>query len=393
MTMVFEFTAPTRLVFGPGTFHRLGQEAAPLGQRALLVTGSRALAETGYLDRAADLLRASGVASVVYRGVPPNPTVETVDEGAALARREQCDLVVAIGGGSVMDAGKAMAVVATHNTSARRLLAADADGDKTVPTAATLPVLCVTSTAGTSSELTPFAVITISDTCEKMALRSPYIQPRVSICDPELTYSVPPNVTAATGVDVLCHALEAFVSSSAQPLTDLLALEAIGLVGRYLPRAVKDGQDREARQQMLLANVYAGYGLANCGATVMHAMEHPISGHHPHIAHGAGLAALILPWVRRIGPRLPEKMTAIAVALGGSEAGLAPESPEADTEDALAELLRSIGMDLRLRELGVPGDVLTQLAADTLRYMNVAVAKTPGGLTAADILDLYEDAY
>lgn len=391
--MVFEFTSPTRLVFGQGTFRRLGEEAALLGRRALLVTGTRSLAQTGHLDRAMELLSASGIESIVYGGVPPNPTVNTVDDGAALARRERCDLVVAIGGGSVMDAGKAMAVVATHDTTARQLLVAEGGRDKAVPTAATLPVLCVTSTAGTSSELTPFAVITVSDSHEKMALRSPHIQPRVSICDPELTYSVPPNVTAATGVDVLCHAMEAFVSTAAQPLTDLLALEAIRLVGRNLPRAVKAGQDRQAREQMLLANVYAGYALANCGATVMHAMEHPVSGHYPHIAHGAGLAALILPWVRRVGPRLPEKMTTLAAALGGSEAGLIHVSAAADAEDALADLLRSIGMDLRLRDLGVADDMLTQMATDTLRYMSLAVAKTPGGLTAADVLDLYEDAY
>lgn len=391
--MVFEFSSPTRLIFGQGTLSRLGQEAASLGRRALLVTGTRALAAAGHLDRARALLTASGVESIVYGGVPPNPTVETVDQGAAVARQERCDVVVAIGGGSVMDAGKAMAVVATQATPARQLLRADPGRDKALPTAATLPVICVTTTAGTSSELTPFAVVTVSDTHEKMALRSPHIQPRVSICDPELTYSVPPNVTAATGVDVLCHAMEAFVSCAAQPLTDLFATEAISLVGTHLPRAVTMGQDQEAREQMLLANVYAGYALANCGATVMHAMEHPVSGHYPQVAHGAGLAAFILPWVRRVGPSLPAKMARIAAALGGSEAGLTHEGTLANAEDALAELLRRVGMDLRLRDLGVAKDMLTQMATDTLRYMSVAVAKTPGELTAADILELYEDAY
>jgi alcohol dehydrogenase len=386
--MVFEFTSPTRLVFGEGAFARLGEVAAALGRRALLVTGSRALTVSGHVDRARELLAAAGVDSVVYSRIPPNPTAEAVDAGAAMARDAGCDLVVGLGGGSAMDAAKAIAVVAAHDLPARRFLEPDAEGNVAQPTASTLPVVCVTSTSGTSSELTPFAVVTVSDTREKRAIRSPAIQPRVAIEDPELTYSAPPNVTAATGVDVLCHALEAYVSATAQPLTDLLAAEAIRLVGEYLPRAVADGSDTEARRQMMLANAYAGYGLANCGVTIMHAMEHPVSGHYPQVAHGAGLATFLRPWVRLVGPREPAKLAHVTALLG-----CGPDGTVAAAESALDCLLQTVGMDLRLRDLGVADTSLETMAADTLRYMGLAAGRTPGGVTAADVLELYESAY
>lgn len=384
--MVFEFSSATRLVFGEGVFERLGTEAAALGRRALIVTSARAMRASGHLDRARALLDKAGVACAVFDRIPPNPTDGIVDEGAALAREYEADLVIGLGGGSAMDAGKAIAICARHETPCRRFLEPDAAGNKAAVTAATLPVLCVTSTAGTASELTPFAVITVTATRDKSAIRSPHIQPRVSLDDPELTYSVPANISAATGVDVLCHAMEAFLNLNAGPLTDLLALEAVRLVGRYLPRVVADGSDREARRQMLLANCYAGYGLANAGATIMHALEHPVSGHYPAVAHGAGLAACVLPWARKMAAVAPDRLALVGAALDG-------EASADGAVAALGALLRAVGMDLRLRELGVAEDNLERMAADSCRYMALAVDKTPGRLTCGDVLELLEEAY
>lgn len=384
--MIFEFASPTRLVFGEGAFSRLGQEAAAHGKHALIVTSARAMRATGHLDKAQALLAEAGLACSVFDRIPPNPTASIVDEGGACARSVEADLVIGLGGGSSMDAAKAIAVCARHEAPCRRFVEADAQGNKAEVTAATLPVLCVTSTAGTASELTPFAVITVPDTGDKVAIRSPHIQPLVSLDDPELTYSVPSNITAATGVDVLCHAVEACVNSAAQPLTDLLALEAVRLVGLYLPRAVAEGTDQEARRQMLLANCYAGYGLANCGATIMHGLEHPVSGHYPHVAHGAGLAACLVPWARKMATAAPMKLARVAEALG-EEA-----TPDA-AERALQNLLETVGMDFRLRELGVVEEDLEHLAADTCRYMAMAVSKTPGDLTCGDVLELLEEAF
>jgi alcohol dehydrogenase len=389
--MNFEFSSATRLVFGEGTFGRLGELVPPFGKKALLVTGARALTASGHLARAQEMLEAAGVAAVAYNRIPPNPTVEVVDEGAEVARREQCDVVIGLGGGSTMDSAKAIAVGAFSGLSARTYLTLGPDGTAP-PASGALPVICVTSTAGTSSELTPFAVVTLSDCKEKKAIRSPFIQPRVSIADPELTYSAPPHVTAATGIDVLCHALEAFLNGRAQPITDLTCAEAIRLVGEYLPRAMDDGSDREARRHMMLANCLAGYGLANCGATVMHAMEHPVSGHYPHVAHGAGLAAFIKPWAARMATVMPEKLARVGQLLGASPSLAGHDAVQAGVA-ALGDLLAVVGLDLTLRELGVEGDLLEQMAADAMRYMGGAVANTPGDLNAGDLLELYEAAY
>lgn len=386
--MNFEFAAPVRLVFGEGVFTQVGERCAPLGRKALLVTGRSALIESGHVQRAIDLLAAAGLQTELFARVPSNPTADIVDEGAQAARAAGCDLVIGLGGGSAMDAAKAIAACAGLDQPCRSFMQPDADGRKLAPTAATLPVVCVTSTAGTASELTPFAVITIPESREKSAIRSDYIWARVALADPELTYSLPPEVTAATGVDVLCHAVEAYISAAPTPMTDLMCEEAIRLVGRYLPVVFADGSNTEARRQMTLANCLAGYGLGCCGATVMHALEHPVSGHYPRVAHGAGLAAFVLPWARKLSARVPERFARIGELLSGDAKATA-----ATAEEALGLLLESVGLRVRLRELGVQPEDLAVMASDACRYMGGALQKTPGGITAEDCLELLEAAY
>jgi alcohol dehydrogenase len=390
--MGFEFSSPTRLIFGEGVFARLGEQAARFGKKALLVTGRRALLDSGHVSRAEELLAAAGVACVLYNQIPPNPTIEIIDAGAELARAAGCDLVIGLGGGSSMDSAKALAIATAHGRPIRMFMEA-AGADRLTPGPQTLPVICVPSTAGTSSELTPFAVLTIPETCEKAAIRSEYIQARVALSDPELTYSAPPAVTAATGIDVLCHALEAYVSENAQPITDLMACEAVRLVGQYLPRIYRDGSDIEGRRMLLLSNTYAGYGLANCGATIMHGMEHPVSGHYPQVAHGAGLAAMIPAWATLLEQRVPEKFARIAVLLGAADSSMEVNKAAALAAPALHALLQTVGLDQRLRNLGVAEELLEKMAADTCRYMGATLPRTPGGLTPEDVLALLQAAY
>lgn len=341
--MFFEFRPPERLLFGEGAFARVGKAVAGFGQRALIVTGRRAMQATGRLDQARQLLQEAGVASVVFDEIPPNPTVDVVDRGAQFARSEGVDVVLGLGGGSSMDAAKAIAVAGAHDRPVRDFMVAT-EGQPLAPTDATWPVICATSTAGTSSELTPFAVITLPDLFQKSAIRSPYILPRVAIEDPELTYSASPEVTATTGIDVLCHSLESYVSNNATPLTDLMSCEAIRLVGAYLPRVHRDGQDVEGRRQMMLANTFAGYGLACCGATVMHGVEHPVSAYYPEVAHGAGLAAVLRAWARTFWPQMPDRFARVAQLLGADVSGLSVEDAAAQAETALAGLLATVGL-------------------------------------------------
>lgn len=389
--MTFVFHNPTRLEFGEGTFDTLGDLAAGIGTRALLVTGRSAMEKTGHLQSAVEKLQQAGAEVTVFNRIPPNPTVEVIEEGGRTAVEDGCDFVVGLGGGSAMDSAKAIAVAATHDCCLREFLVPDDSGAKRQPTGATLPIVAITSTAGTSSELTPFAVITVPDTREKSAMAGPPLYPRIAIQDPRLTWSMPARVTASTGMDVLCHALEGYVSTAASPVTDLMALRAVEHVARYLPVAVADGGDHEARRGMMLANCFAGYTLSQAGANLMHALEHPMSGRYPDLPHGEGLAAVLMGWAALMAQREQQRMAAVARALGVQEADDLLAATHA--AEALHQFLQQVGMDVRLSQLGIEQQMLDTLADDALRYMHHALAKTPGEVTRENLVQILHGSY
>jgi len=389
----FSFFNPVQLLAGPGSFERLAEEAAKLGHQALLVTGRSAVRKAGYLDRASLLLAQAGLECIIFDQVIPNPTDALVDRGGQLARDSGCDLVIGLGGGSAMDTAKAIAVAATHQYPIAEFIRPGKHGKARVPTADTLPIICVTTTSGTSSQLTPFAVVTVTATQEKDAIASPHIYPRVAICDPNLTAGLPPRITAATGVDVLCHSIETYINNITQPVAELFSQRAIELVVEYLPRAVADGDDAEARQMMSLADIFAGYALSNCGATVMHALEHPISALYPEVAHGEGLAALLVPYAEMMPSRAAPKLARFAELLGQDVAGL-PEAEAASRAAAGVEsLLDAVNLRLRLRDLNVERESLPQIVDGAMGYMSRGVTKTPGELTRHDLMALLEASY
>ncbi len=386
----FDFHNPVRLRFGVGVFDEIGGCASDYGSDALVVTGASSARKSGLLDRTLERLEEAGVAATVFDRIMPNPTDEIVDEGAELAHEHGVDLIVALGGGSPMDAAKAIAIAATHEAPIRDYLRVE---DRLEATEATLPLIAATTTSGTSSELTPFAVITTVSATMKSAIRSPYIFPRVAIVDPEATITCPESVTANTGVDVLAHLMEGYFSTEANPLTDLFAERGIKLVGRWLPRAVKDCEDIEAREMMSLANVYAGYVLSNCGASVMHGLEHPISALHPEVAHGAGLAVMMIAYAEHYWDRDPYRFGRIAQLLGRGIADAPVEQSAEFASDALRGLLASIGLDIGLEDLGVALEEIERIVDDALLYMGGAIAKTPIDLSRDDLIDLLEDSF
>lgn len=385
--MEFTYYNPVRLHFGEGTFSQLGTLTEPFGSKAMLVTGRSAMEQAGFLQQARDMLIQQDIELVTFNEIPPNPDLSTVRRGADIARTQGCDVIVGLGGGSAMDGAKAIAVGATHQQPLTDFLLPGEDGEKAEPTAQTLPLILCTSTAGTSSELTPYAVITISESFEKTSMAGDHIYAKVAIEDPELTYTAPPQVTATTGADVLSHALEAYISEEANPMSDNQALRAIELVRRHLATATRDGENEEARRGMMLANMFAGYALAACGTTVMHALEHPMSGRIPEIAHGAGLAAIMPAWAERIWERAPERFAKVAARLG---VNVSKDTTDAAREvsTALRSLLGEVDLDIQLRKLGIAEDMLGKLADDAMRYMSHAVDKTPGSLTRSDLEDL-----
>jgi alcohol dehydrogenase class IV len=283
--MRFELATATRIVFGPGTLREVAPAAKALGRRALVVTGRST-------ERAADLvadLAAAGVSCALF-SVSGEPSIELVRQGQRFAHDEHCDLVIGFGGGSALDAAKAIAALLTNHRDVMDYLEVIGGGQAlTVPGAA---FMAVPTTAGTGTEVTRNAVLASAEHRVKVSLRSPLMLARLAVIDPELTHDLPPAVTARTGLDALTQLIEPYTSNRANPLTDGYCLEGMKRVARSLRRACHDGHNAEARLDMSLASLLGGFSLANAGLGVVHGFAAPVGGMFP-APHGAVCAALL----------------------------------------------------------------------------------------------------
>jgi alcohol dehydrogenase class IV len=298
--MRFEFATATRVIFGAGTLAQVGPLAAEMGRRALVATSREGARELPLLD----FLETEGIASVVY-SVAGEPAIATVQEGTQRAQQAACDMVIAIGGGSVLDTGKAIAALMTNGGDLLDYLEVIGRGKSlTRPSA---PYIAIPTTAGTGAEVTRNAVLASPEHRVKVSLRSPLMLPRLALVDPELTYSLPPEVTASTGLDALTQLIEPFVSIRANPLTDALSREGMRRAARSLRRAYEHGDDAQAREDMSLASLMGGLALANAGLGAVHGFAGVIGGMFS-APHGAICARLLL-YVMEINVRaLEERM-------------------------------------------------------------------------------------
>ena len=286
--MTFEFAAPTRIIFGEGKLREAGALAAGLGTRALVVEGM-----SGRAGPLRDILHAHRIATVALR-VPGEPTITLVEQGVELARAEGSDLVVALGGGSVIDAAKAVAALLTNGGALRDYL--EVVGAGRPLTARSAPLIAIPTTAGTGAEATRNAVLMVEDQGVKVSLRSPLMLPAVALVDPTLTYTLPPALTASTGLDALTQCIEPFVTPQSNPLTDALAREGMRRAAGALRRAFQDGDDAEARRDMAVASLCGGLALANAKLGAVHGFAAPLGGMFP-IPHGTACARLLPPVV------------------------------------------------------------------------------------------------
>ncbi len=353
--MRFEFATATRILFGEGTAASLPDLAHTFGSRPLVVTGASR-------DRAAALIEALSAETFALAG---EPTIELVREGACHIQQTGCDVVISIGGGSVIDAGKAIAALATNGGDPLEFL--EVIGKGRPISRAPLPFIAVPTTAGTGSEVTRNAVLGSPAHGVKASLRSPLMLPRVAVVDPELTYGLPPEITAFTGLDALTQLIEPYVSARANPLVDALCVEGIRRVGGALRVAYHDGADREARRDMALASLFGGLALANAGLGLVHGFAAPLGGGWK-APHGALCAAL-----------LPHGMTANAAALRAR----APQHPSLGRYAVIARLLTGRS------DAGVEDGVewVRTLCAD----LQIPALRT-WGVTAADLPDVVEKA-
>jgi alcohol dehydrogenase class IV len=385
--MAHEFWAPRTIVTGAGCANEVGKQAKSLGgSRALLVTdkGIRAI---GLVDQVLRSMETSGLSVEAFDDVPREPEMSFVESGLEVFKKSQCDVVVALGGGSPMDVAKAVAVLATSGGSMR-----DYEGQGKV-LKAKAPLIAMPTTGGTGSEVTKFTIVTDVERKRKMLIGDPKLIPEVAICDPTFSLTVPPSLTMGTGMDALTHAIEAFVSVRAQPITDLLCLAAIKLISRSIHRAWKSGDDLEARSNMMMGSTLAGLAFSNSSVALVHGMSRPI-GAHFHLPHGLSNAVLLPTVVEYSSEGNPEKYGEIAAAMGERTEGLS--STEAARSAVTA--IRRLSLELEVPTLSGVGIGRSELMKLAPKMAEDALASgspnnNPRRASKEDIVALYEKAY
>ncbi len=375
----FRMHVPTEVLFGAGVVDRLAEVAGRYGRRPLLVTGRHAARETGLLDR---VLRQVPEA-VLFDQVEENPATATCAAGAARARENHCDVVVALGGGSPMDAAKGIAVLANNPGPFGAWFGAPLPGN-------CLPIVAVPTTAGTGSEVTPYAVLVNEDEAAKRTLAGDALFPRAALLDPELTLTLPRATTIATGLDALSQAMEGIVSRKATPYTDFLGLECCRIVREWLPRAAAHGGDIDARAHMLYAALLSGIVIAHTGTTLVHGMGYCLTLEFG-IAHGLANGVLLAPVFEYNAGHLPQKVAAIAGALGQPVAAT-PDAAGTAVRAALVALFHDLGQSPAAKDAGADAARLEQCAqtvcGDRGRFKN-----QPGSPSIDDVRGFYRQAY
>jgi alcohol dehydrogenase len=391
--MKFNYFMPTKILFGPGTLNDLATIELP-GEKALIVISSgNSVKKNGYLERLQTILSNRDIAYVLFDKIHPNPVSSDVMEGATLARTEQCDFVIGLGGGSSIDSAKSIAVMAKNPGNYWDYVNGGSGKGMPVKNGA-LPIVAITTTAGTGSEADPWAVITKEDTHEKIGFGGPFTFPVLSVVDPELMLTVPPHLTAYQGFDALFHATEGYIAKVANPISDAYALKSIELVAKYLPQCVKDGNNIEARTQVALANTLSGFVESTSRCTSEHSMEHALSANHPKLPHGAGLIMLSESYYTFFATKVPEKFIAMAKAMGVDVDSLSPEERPMSFVKALRQLQKNCRVDeLKMSSYEIQQEEIPMLAKNARHTMGGLFEVDPYKLSLEETILIMANAY
>lgn len=381
---------PTHVLFGAGMLDKLSEQPMP-GKKALVViSNGKSARANGYLDRTEAQLRQAGVEWTVFNGVEANPTVANVNAGAAAARESGADFIVALGGGSVMDCSKGIATMATNPGELWDYVAVGS-GKGSPITVKPLPIIAITTTAGTGSETDNSGVITKEDTNEKAFIGHPSLFPVIAIVDPELMVSVPARFSAFQGFDALFHSVEGYIAKGANLMSDMYALTAVENIAKYLPRAISDGSDIEARTRVAWANTLSGVVMCLTLITSEHGMEHALSAYHPNLPHGAGLIMISKAYysyfVKNHG--CDDRFIRLAQAMGMPEA----DKPE-DFITALVSLQEACGVaDLRMSDYGITRDECEKFMRNSREVMGIMYTSDRIAMSDADIVEVFEQSF
>jgi alcohol dehydrogenase len=381
---VYGFFMPSVNLLGIGAAKQVGQKAKELGATKVLMITGKTVEKMSFVQEIADDIHKEDIPVIFFSDVEPNPTDKNVEAGVNVLKNEECDMVVAIGGGSTLDCAKAIALVGSNGGSIGDYAGID------VSKSPMIPLITVNTTAGTASEMTRIAVITNTETSQKMIIVDKHITPTISINDPKLTELLPADLTAGTGMDALTHAVEAYVSILATPVTDACALQAIRLVGQNLRNAVKNGHDLVAREGMTNAQFLAGMAFNNALLGYAHAIAHQLGGIY-NLPHGLCNAILLPHIVKFNSDAKPERFADIAVALGEDVSSLSPMEAADKAVEAIARLGQDVGIPSGLSEIGVKEEDIPMLAE--LSMKDPCALFNPKKATLEDVISILKSAF
>lgn len=375
--MKFNYNLPVNILFGRGRVAEIGSVTATYGKKVLIVTGTSSTKKSGLLDRVIGYLKETGVESVVFDKVTANPLTTTAIEGSEIAKAEECDVVIGLGGGSIMDCAKAVAFLAVNEGDI-----SDYIFNKLASTEA-LPIILVPTTCGTGSEGNGFAVLTNPDNGDKKSLRCNAIIAKASIVDSQLMETMPKHILASVGFDALCHNIEAYISKIGQPITDDLSLGAIALVGQSLVKLYEGSTDEELWDDISWASTVGGMVIHSAGVTVAHGMEHPASGLR-NIVHGNGLSALTPVVMEKSIGSCPDKFINIAKCFGGET--------EQDCVDKIREMVAKLNLPTTLTEQGILAEDVDWMVENCFKVSAAGIQNHPVLFSRDDIKELYTSA-
>ena len=390
MNMNFYFNNPTNLIFGRGSLNELGSLPMPGKKALVLISNGKSTRENGYLDRTLEQLEKAGVETVLFDKIMENPIKDVIMEGASFARENQCDFIVALGGGAVIDASAAIAAMAANEGDLWDYVFGGTGKCKPLEKKG-LPIVAVATTSGTGSEMNGFGVISNLETKEKIGFGHPELTPVLAVVDPELMTTVPQKYTAYQGFDALFHNTEVMMSKGVNILSEAIALSAIENITKYLPRAVKDGKDIEAREHIAYGSTIAGVTMQLTSTIAQHSMEHSMSAYHHNLPHGAGLIMISKAFAEFFIERhaCDEQFIKMAKAMGMTNA----DKPE-DFITALVKLQEDCGVaDLKMSDFGFTPDEAMTLAKGARSMQGGLFEANPCEMTDEDCAGIFEKSY
>ena len=375
---------PTRNVFGEGAVQEVGALFMSLNVKNAMIVTDKFLAQTDMVGRITRILADSGIASVIFDGAEPNPTDKNVEAGVSFFHANNCDSIISLGGGSSHDCAKGIGLVASNGGTIHDYEGVDKAAKDVVP------LMAINTTAGTASEITRFCIITDTTRKVKMAIVDWRVTPRIAVNDPELMRGMPTSLTAATGMDAMTHAIEAYVSTDANVLTDSAALMAVKMIYQYLPKVVANGSYMKARDKMAYAQYLAGIAFNNASLGYVHAMAHQLSGYY-NLPHGV-CNAILLPYVEEfnlIGNL--NRFRDLAEAMGEKVEGLSTGDAAAKAIQAIRTISKQVGIPANLKQLGVKPEDFETMAENAMK--DVCCLTNPRKATKEQIIEIYRRAY